>query len=108
MCCLAWVATALGISDLIAGNTTACVPTMLWHAGLPRKRTHSTACLGSLVPTQMPGASPLNMLQLPFGPAGCAEYPTLTPLVAESVEIVQSPSIARAALPAWNFADWPI
>src|SRR5205085_4026755 len=43
MCCLAWVATAFGTSALIAGNTTACLPTMLWQAGLARKRTHSTA-----------------------------------------------------------------
>src|SRR3954451_3334519 len=100
------LATALGISDLIAGKTTAAVPTMLWHAGEARKLTHLRASGLCLEPTQIASARPLYMLQLPWGPAGWGEKPNLMPLVAVYVPTVQSPSMPSAALPPWSDDVW--
>ena len=65
------LATAFGTSDSIAGNTTASLPTMLWQSLEAMKLTHLRASALCLLPTQIASASPLYMLQLPFGPRGC-------------------------------------
>src|SRR5687767_4476799 len=101
-------ALAFSVASGMAGNTTACSPTMFWQSGEPRNSTHLAAAGLFCEPTQMESAKPLYMLaRLPLGPTGVGARPTSMPFKSKNALVCHEPLVIMAYLPAAKMSEEP-